>query len=114
MKSVRSAAGVAGSGGLTLLVGITWRVRFVVGGVGPVVSLFSKLFRRRVKRSPAPEDHLMVSLVLLLEEHFELEESLFARQLDEIFPGSFLPKNEDCIVKEVEEGWQMMVKSLVP
>lgn len=76
------------------------------------MGLFSRLFGG--KRSvPAEKSGVMVSLVILLRRPVQWERAAIQEQLDAVFPGQFLPQNENSFVIDGPDPTQFMVKSLV-
>jgi hypothetical protein len=61
-----------------------------------------------------PSEYNMVSLITLLREPMTFELAYVRRALDSIFPGTFLPQNDDSFVIEGSNPLQLMVKSIVP
>jgi hypothetical protein len=55
----------------------------------------------------------MVSLVLLLREHQDMDVATLEGSLDTLFPGHFLPKNEGSFVTNGAHAAEFLVKSTV-
>jgi hypothetical protein len=79
--------------------------------------LLQRILRRLLGRSNARSRSLsspMVSLVALLRRPAPLEVDSVRQVLDDLFPGRFLPRNDDCFVVEGPAPNQVAIKSLVP
>jgi hypothetical protein len=55
----------------------------------------------------------MVSLVVLLRQALRLDRTALQEKLDAVFPGQFVPHNENSFVVDGPDQTQLMAKSLV-
>jgi hypothetical protein len=78
------------------------------------MGLLSRLFSSKKDQSDAQPEHNIVSLVTLLRESVTLELESMRFVLDSVFPGAFVPQNDDSFVIQGSIPLQLMVKSIVP
>src|SRR5262249_51766072 len=110
-SSERRATGSNGSG---LLPRFLCQDFVEATGVGKRdMRLFSRLFGKG-QAAQAAASPTMISLVILLREALLLNRATVEMALDNVFPGKFVPRNEDSFVVDGPSPTQLMVKSLVP
>jgi hypothetical protein len=76
------------------------------------MGLFSRLFGGK-RSAPAEASPVMVSLVALLRQAVRLDRAALEQKLDAVFPGQFVPQNENSFVVDGPDPTQFMAKSLV-
>ena len=77
------------------------------------MGLFSRFFGGK-RSAPVDSSPAMVSLVVLLRQPVQLLRATIQQNLDAVFPGHFVPQNENSFVVDGPNPTRLMVKSLVP